>query len=666
MAATLQRLSKAWSGSALEQTLLAALAVLGIQAAAYLVFLNTPIDPPLLRLYDKASGLVTINIILALLGYSALLACAAVLLAGSRLLRRVLYLLLLLQGLAFMIDANYLANFGVYPSPYVLREFLSAPSAFTDYTKAGVHLGNLLIAGATLVFLYVYSRQIAALARAVGRPRRRCAQLLSVSIAAALGSNHLWGACRPGELSLARERSFSFLRWMTVSSLEQRADLDTMRDFLPVTPAELPPVEKPQHVLIIVNDCWRADHLPHYGYPRDTTPYLSRHAAEWITYPNFYSQTPDTIASAKSLISGRYHFPRAEHGLLRNAARRVWRAIDAAGYRAAYISSSATDWGAIEHWLSLGEADYYFSASLPELHNDTYQLSGNMLDYAVRDELTVDQYGRFLAGLAPGQGSVTVVHLMGSHFPYAIDESYKRRFVGAGDLPEPQAARGKKKFFIYRSSIRISGGKQMLMRDVYDGSMTYVDAMIARLVGLLREKGDLDRSLIMLTGDHGDSFGEHDTLFHGTTLYNEQVKVPLLVRVGSALPRLEKELRASRTRLSGTVDLMPTALSLLGASKRWDGLPLYSRTEKPYEVLVYEGLGRGAAFVTPQRKYIFDLKSGEAFEFDLENDPGETHNLIGGRVEDMAAFIRLAMQHQPKQPRRRSARRQSGHEASKP
>jgi arylsulfatase A-like enzyme/Flp pilus assembly protein TadD len=168
-------------------------------------------------------------------------------------------------------------------------------------------------------------------------------------------------------------------------------------------------------------------------------------------------------------------------------------------------------------------------------------------------------------------------------------------------------------------------------RTPYDAEVAYADAMVGRLVDALRAAGQLDRTLVLVTADHGESLGEHGETTHGLFAYESTLHVPLIISGPS--------MRAGVVDTAvGHVDLVPTILDLLGAtatsgSSDFEGQSLVNPIPAD-RALYFEALDayltRGWAplkgIVQNGWKYV-DLPEAELY--DLSSDPGESHNLAG-------------------------------------
>jgi arylsulfatase A-like enzyme len=161
-------------------------------------------------------------------------------------------------------------------------------------------------------------------------------------------------------------------------------------------------------------------------------------------------------------------------------------------------------------------------------------------------------------------------NFMDAHMPYSPPEPFATRFAeGAAPLRRPPYYELRERVYAELEGVGESRRAELVAR--YDGALAYLDERLRRLFGDLERLGLLDTTLIVITSDHGEAFGEHSTLEHGMSVQEEQIRVPLLVlRPG----RNEAE---RRDDLASGVDLVPTVLSELGLElpDGLDGRPLF-------------------------------------------------------------------------------------------
>jgi arylsulfatase A-like enzyme len=191
--------------------------------------------------------------------------------------------------------------------------------------------------------------------------------------------------------------------------------------------------------------------------------------------------------------------------------------------------------------------------------------------------------------------------------------------------------------------------KAMLL---YDGCIRYVDDSLARLFDFLDEEGMGDNTIIILTADHGEAFWEHGVDTHGSTVYDEVLKVPLIISWPAMIAGAKSV--ASQVRL---IDLFPTVLEMAGASDACHGegvslLPLMEgrQVEAEGKLLPAHIAYADNGMVKPPRvkclrtrdyKVIVNRETSEVEIYDLKKDPGETRNLAGGDVVGASALLTL-------------------------
>jgi arylsulfatase A-like enzyme len=181
--------------------------------------------------------------------------------------------------------------------------------------------------------------------------------------------------------------------------------------------------------------------------------------------------------------------------------------------------------------------------------------------------------------------------------------------------------------------------------DLYDGEIRHTDTTLAKLLTFLRSAGLHEETLVVLTSDHGEQFGQHEAWGHGNTLYNAVLHVPLILRAPGIVPAGRRI-----AEVVGLIDILPTVLDVVGLPPHpavqgrslaplWRGESLPARTLYAEEHALYSLV---AAFAAPH-KWIFSTKGGQTQAFDFVRDPDETRNLaetIGNRGEPLLAEFR--------------------------
>ena len=274
----------------------------------------------------------------------------------------------------------------------------------------------------------------------------------------------------------------------------------------------------PPNVLLITIDTVRADRIGAYGYAKAATPVMDRLAREGVRFADATTQAPLTGPAHAALLTGLYP---ARIGVRDNATTPV---PDSATTAAELFKARGYRTGGFVGAFIL-TAPYGFAQGFDTFDADFPGFSdGLKLQVQRRGDAVVDAAVKWLDG-GSTQPFFGWVHLYDAHAPY--------------DAPAPFAAR-------FKSS-------------PYDGEIAYVDACIGRLVAALGQSGRLDRTLIAVVADHGESLGEHGEAEHGMFLYESVLHIPWIMR-------LPGRARAG-TIVSGqvrTIDVLPTLAAIAG------------------------------------------------------------------------------------------------------
>lgn len=397
-------------------------------------------------------------------------------------------------------------------------------------------------------------------------------------------------------------------------------------------------LDGPRHVLLIVIDTLRADHLSCYGYWRETSPNIDGMARRGVRFERAIAQSSWTSPSMITLMTGqrlsrkRYRLPEDKPTLA--------ELFKDAGYRTgAWVSNPLLNQKngfqrGFERWVSdpLREIDGAVEWLHENADHDTF----------------------------------TWVHFTDPHDPYKpprefrsktpgrLSEAHEELMDAAAPLSEEQGDLDEQREFIAREV------------GLYDDEIVAVDRKVRELLAALQEEGNLDRAVVVLTSDHGECLWERresDTLIahqrktrgtptrlehvlkqtHGEYVYQELVRVPLIV-MAPGLPRNQIE-----RRVAESVHLAPTILALAGVDV--DGIPTMAGADlfgDDWLPGAYTMTNQGEAFVAEDGwKLILPTEEGiEPYGqvlqlYDLNSDPGERHNLAGEQPDRVAELTQL-------------------------
>ncbi len=219
------------------------------------------------------------------------------------------------------------------------------------------------------------------------------------------------------------------------------------------------------------------------------------------------------------------------------------------------------------------------------------------------------------------------MNLQNSHIPYVVPPDFARRFSASA----PDFTIGFNSF---------PPGKVEQVRDAYADSLAYVDHQIGRLVDSLKQSGRWDNTVLVITGDTGQAFYEHGFAAHANKLYDEVMRVPLIIRV----PHLE---RRGTDRLAQHIDVPPTLLGVLGLPPH-PSFQGHSLLDPPQSsdaafLVVQSPLADQVAMVQGDHKLIYDVPTRRFHLYDLISDPCEHQDIASNQPQitrAMAVILR--------------------------
>jgi len=305
----------------------------------------------------------------------------------------------------------------------------------------------------------------------------------------------------------------------------------------------------PPNVLVLLIDALRADHLGSYGYERETSPIIDALAAESLLFENAHAQSPWTKPSIPTLFTSLYPI---EHGVYEGEAHSASGALESDVLAADYTTLAEV----------FRERGY---ATVGYVHNAHLEAR---LGFAQGFE--VYEHGnfaapeinrRFLAFLdaEPERPFFAYLHYLDVHWPFLPEEPHRGRFPGLrpGSIFDRASWRGLRDR-INDGTIPLTAADLAELVSRHDGAIAQLDHRLGELLDALRERRLLDRTVLLLTSDHGEELLDHGQVGHGGTLFHEVIEIPMLLR----LPNRARVGRVSEP--ARLVDVFPTLLSAAG------------------------------------------------------------------------------------------------------
>jgi arylsulfatase A-like enzyme len=406
----------------------------------------------------------------------------------------------------------------------------------------------------------------------------------------------------------------------------------------------MPPRRKP-NILLLGIDSLRADHMNSYGYPRLTTPHMDRFAQGGALFERLYSAYIPTTSAYASMLTGMDVFSTQvvalrHKGPLRPEVSTMAEVLREAGYNTTCVGFSGNPSSrGFDTYLNFAGWGSWAEGRSPKAQN-LNEVAIPELDRLSRER---EPFFLFLRHMDP-------------HAPYLPPQPYERMFYHGNELnPRNHSMdpiKAFKPFCDFFASWMPPGitDKEYIIAQ-YDGAVAYMDACIQTLFTALESRGILDRTIVVITADHGETLYDHECWFdhHGT--YDNVLHVPLIIRYPRKVP--------AGTRIGGYCrhqDLMPTVLELaeIETDIAFDGRNLMRMVEGEVssfdsEFYITECTWmRKHGWRTPEWKLILALEPDFHFKppielYNLVEDPDENHNLAE-IYPDVVALLRGRME----------------------
>jgi arylsulfatase A-like enzyme len=391
------------------------------------------------------------------------------------------------------------------------------------------------------------------------------------------------------------------------------------------------------NIILLVADCLRADHLSSYGYFRETSPNIDRVAKEGVLFEQAIAQANNTLLSFASIFTSQYvssHGVNSTKRALSDSALTLAEALKIFNYRTAAFLGGP-------HFnpifkLNQGFDNYYHIDEVDSSFKDTIPLALKWIKARKKN----------------GEKFFLLIHGNDLHTPYSFPAS-SRFDKGYSGKADGLISDERMPFMIYRKAI-LDKNKEPIYLDgsdinhiiaLYDEGINYIDGLIGDFLYKLNALGILDKTIVILTADHGEELFDHDWFFHDFNLYEGTIRVPLIMR----FPK--RRFAAMRVRHQvQLIDLMPTILELVGiqVNEAAQGHSLLSLLEGKggpgFNQFVFsEGAFGGIALRWDKWKLIYYPQKVELY--DLRADPRENNDLAKEKTR-LAGYLTNVLQRQ--------------------
>jgi arylsulfatase A-like enzyme len=395
----------------------------------------------------------------------------------------------------------------------------------------------------------------------------------------------------------------------------------------------------PHNVIFILVDTLRADHLPLYGYRRDTSPNLTALGRESLLFLDARSQASCTFPSVNSMLTSRSGaaFLGQPGGALGVPAGIPGLAemLRARGMHTAAVSASPI----VRRSPSRFNPGGGYGRGFDSFQEDCVWKAADCVTDQALPHLARDPRPLFL-----------YLHYLDPHGPYAPPDSYRRRFalghpakgfVRQGN-PNPIAD------WLYKHGPDpgLTAADLAYLVDLYDDKVSFFDSQLARLVAGLRAAHLLEDSIVVFAADHGEEFLEHGDVKHCHNLFDTTIRTPLLLRLPGGHGRV------IATPVSN-LDIVPTVLDLLAGGGRgntessggrasvalaagFEGRSLRPAAEGRPLPPAFQWAAQGAlrSAADGRFKLVRDLGNSRVALYDLAADPKETRDVAADHGRD--------------------------------
>ncbi len=343
------------------------------------------------------------------------------------------------------------------------------------------------------------------------------------------------------------------------------------------------------NVLILMMDATRATRLSCYGYPKATTPNLDQLAAQGVLYEQAIAPAPWTLESTASLFTGLYpsqHGTNFDHQFLEPQFTTLAEMLTAHDYQTALFGT--VEWISDLFGMTRGfQSRTNYAQGLPWLRR--YFKKTTKFEKAlryIRWTLYSNRYGKmthealhdmrrwFQQTHQANRPFFVMAHLADPHWPWYFHP--KTTQVSGPKRPRilaPDAHR-----FI-AGEVSFSEADLTLMNEYYDGEIRFLDDYLGKALGWLEANGHLEDTIVLVFSDHGEEIGDHGLLGHGWSVYEPELRVPMIIHHPTYFTGGQRI-----TEPVQSVDVFPTVMELAGVDRGTVPNPLFGRSLLPDKV----------------------------------------------------------------------------------
>jgi len=385
------------------------------------------------------------------------------------------------------------------------------------------------------------------------------------------------------------------------------------------------------NVIFIMADALRADHLPAYGYKKIKTPNIDSLAGDSVLFTRNFAQSSWTKPQSATLLTSLYpsaHNTYLKSHVLPDDIDTLAEVMKKMGYRTGAVVSNINlspifNFQQGFDYYSYLAPDYFFYAeesssklclyNLLRLVRERFVSRKKYVNHYYQNAETVNSKALPWLDRVQDYPFFLFIHYMDPHDPY-FAHPYDGTAVARVSRPNPP------------------GETAPRMRELYNQEIVYMDHYIGELIRFLKDRNLYNECLILFTADHGEEFFDHGGWWHGTTLFEEQIHVPLIIKLpkgkdgGTSDSRLVRSLDAAPTIIEAAGGTVPAAMqgkNVFSSGDPPEG-PVFSEEDHEHNVIESLRTDRWKLIVTQEGS---PRMIEPVMLFDIMQDPGETKNV---------------------------------------
>jgi arylsulfatase A-like enzyme len=437
------------------------------------------------------------------------------------------------------------------------------------------------------------------------------------------------------------------------------------------------------NVVFVTIDSARVDHFSLYGYSKATTPFLESAAPDLAVYMNANTPAGWTRPAMTSIFTGLYpeQYGFCEDAYPQRDVPFLSEILQRQGYSVTLLSNNP--YVSPSTGFEDGVDRFYFISGAGSLRVLDRRVILRNLPGAVRQYLhrrtafkvvskMINDQANLLIRQAASDGRPFFMYIHhDAHHPYLSDRRLLRQFMEPGvpekEIRQVEEVQRSGNMYWFNADTHAPEERRLhysILGSMHDASIRRNDSLIADIVETLKVSGLYEKTMMIVTADHGEFLGEHEFVSHGLYPYEEVVRVPLAIKFPSDCPT-----PGSYDGLVSTIDLGPTILEVAGTHIKEhipaaQGLSLLGEERHEFVVTQRKNFGKGVefwqarypdhsfekydygcltSFKSPTGKFVWSSKGRHGL-FDLVSDPGETRNIYDPADAASAAWLDRAGQ----------------------